>query len=106
MMEKGRVHLSTDRETKHRIALAARRRNLSVTDYCMEAIRRQLADDGVIEVRPTTTVQSQQSLEEVLAELRAVHQEILAHNDLGGTDVVEELNRMREERDLDLSGMH
>jgi hypothetical protein len=48
-MAKNRIQVYADDETKRRIELAAFIREVSVTDYCLDAIRRQMAEDDVLE---------------------------------------------------------
>jgi uncharacterized protein (DUF1778 family) len=48
-MAKARIQVYIDPETKHRLALAAARHAVTITEYCFEAIRQQLAEDDMIE---------------------------------------------------------
>lgn len=105
MMEKQRVHLYTDSETKRRIELAAHRHSLSLTDYCMRAIRRQLVDDGITQSSAAQEEHTARVEDALLDEVRALHQEIRNHRHGAGIGVDEELNQLREERDHDLSGL-
>jgi hypothetical protein len=93
------VQVYTDEETKRRIELAAARRDIAVTQYCLEAIKRQLAKDDVLEretiempVRPVRDT-------DLVANLRALHREIKAYRGGGLIDLDHKLEQIRQERD-------
>jgi uncharacterized protein (DUF1778 family) len=44
-MTKTRIQVYADEETRRRIALAAARQNVPITQYCLDAIKQQLAKD-------------------------------------------------------------
>jgi uncharacterized protein (DUF1778 family) len=103
-MTKVRIQVYTDEETKRRIELAAAKQDIAITQYCLEAIRQQLAEDDVLEretieipVRPTRD-------EELIANLCALREEIKARRggELIALDIVEQV---REERDYELTGL-
>ena len=48
-MNKRRIQVYSDPETKRRIELAAAKKQTSVTEYCLAAIEQQLADDDMLE---------------------------------------------------------
>jgi len=104
---KKRIQVYTDPETKRRIELAAAKHELAVTDYCLEAITQHLIEDDMLEkesieipIRPTKGAG-------LLADLRKLREAILA--DRGGkpidVDIAAFINRMRQERDEELTGM-
>ena len=43
------IQVYTDPETKRRVELAAAKHEISVTEYCFEAIQQQLAEDDLLE---------------------------------------------------------
>jgi hypothetical protein len=105
MMGKTRIQVYTDEETKRRIELAAARQDIAVTQYCLEAIKQQLAEDDMLEretieipIKPTRD-------EELIADLRALHEEIKAYRGGKFIDVDQELEQMREARDDELTGL-
>jgi uncharacterized protein (DUF1778 family) len=104
-MSKTRIQVYTDEETKRRIELAAARQDIAITQYCLEAIKQQLAEDDMLEketieirVKPTRD-------EDLIADLRALHEEIKAYRGGKLIDVDQELEQMREERDHELTGL-
>lgn len=106
-MEKQRIQVYADRETKRRIELAAAKYDMSVTLYCLEAIQQQLADDDLLEEEHITVPVSpaQPADDSFIDELRALHQDILAYRQGKWIDVDAELEAMREERDYELTGL-
>ena len=48
-MTKQRIQVYAEPDIKRRIELAAAKRDTPVTQYCLEAIMQQLADDNVLE---------------------------------------------------------
>ena len=48
-MGKRRIQVYADEETKRRVELAAAKHHMAVTEYCLSAIRQQLADDDMLE---------------------------------------------------------
>lgn len=48
-MTKKRTQVYADEETKRRVDLAAAKHNVPVTEYCLAAIKQQLAEDDVLE---------------------------------------------------------
>jgi hypothetical protein len=106
-MTKKRIQVYTDAETKRRIELAAAKHDIAITQYCLAAIKQQLAEDDVlecerVEIPVDPTHAENQGL---IADLRALHNQIKA--DRGGEliDVDRELAQMREERDRELTGL-
>jgi uncharacterized protein (DUF1778 family) len=103
-VNKKRIQVFADLETKRRIELAAARRNVSVTQYCLEAIRQRLADDVML-ARETGEIPTKQTKDEdLIADLRALRERILTRRDgkLISPDIVEQV---REERERGLLGM-
>jgi hypothetical protein len=106
-MEKTRIQIYAAPEMKRRVELAAAKHHMAVTEYCLQAITQQLADDDLLEEEqihiPVTP--AKQRDDTLIAELRALHQNILAYRKGELIDVDTELEQMREERDYELTGM-
>lgn len=103
-MIKKRIQVYADPETKRRIELAAARRDIPVTQYCLEAIHQKLAEDDMLE-RETVEIPIKQTKDEdLIANLRALREKILASRGgkLISLDIVEQV---REERDRELLSM-
>ena len=104
-MNKMRIQVYTDQETKRRIELAAARQDIAITQYCLEAIRQQLAEDDMLE-RESIEIPIKPAKEEgLIADLRALHEEIKTYRGGKLIDVDQELEQMREERDYELTGL-
>lgn len=106
-MPKTRIQVYADDEIKHRIELAAAKRHVAVTEYCLDAIVQQLADDAVLEEMEITIPVKAASHEDLWDRLRDLHDRILAER--GGeyiTDVDDIIEQMRSERDDELLGMY
>jgi hypothetical protein len=106
-MDKQRIQIYADSEMKRRIALAAAKYNVPVTEYCWQAITQQLADDEVLEeaqisipVMPTKPTD-----DTLIADLRALQARIKARRGGKPIDVDCMMEEMREERDYELSGV-
>jgi uncharacterized protein (DUF1778 family) len=103
-MNKKRIQVYADPETKRRIELAAARRDIPVTQYCLEAIHQKLAEDDLL-MRETVEIPIKQTKDEdLIANLRALREKILVSRGgkLISLDIVEQV---REERDHGLLSM-
>lgn len=105
-MIRKRIQVYADPETKRRIELAAAKRDLAVTEYCLAAIEQQLAEDDVLEqesilmpVMPAKNVYP-------LRELHALRERILARRRGQLIDVAEAVEQAREERDHEIHDAH
>jgi uncharacterized protein (DUF1778 family) len=101
-MTRQRIQVYTDPETKRRVELAAAKHEISVTEYCFEAIRQQLAEEDLLEreqidisIKPIQDTQ-------LIADLRELREKIKA--DRGGKllDLDTVFDEMHEERDHEL----
>ena len=103
-MIKKRIQVYADPETKRRIELAAARRDIPVTQYCLEAIHQKLAEDDMLERETVEIPIKQIKDEDLIANLRALREKILASRGgkLISLDIVEQV---REERDHELLSM-
>jgi hypothetical protein len=104
-MAKTRIQVYADEETKRRVELAAARQDIAVTQYCLEAIRQQLAEDDMLELETIEIPAVPDGGEDLIPNLRALHQEIKAYRGSKLVDVDQELEQMREERDHELTGL-
>lgn len=99
-----RIQVYTDAETKRRIELAAARRDVAVTQYCLEAIRQRLADEEMLEKEKIEIpVRPEEKDENLIADLRALRERILAERGGKLIDVDQIIETMREERDGELT---
>lgn len=100
-----RIQVYTDAETKRRIELAAARRDIAVTQYCLEAIRQRLADEEMLEKEKIEIpIRPEEKDENLIADLRALRERILERR--GGRPITRDvLDELRDERDRELSGL-
>jgi uncharacterized protein (DUF1778 family) len=103
-MTKQRIQVYADPEIKRRIELAAHKRDTPVTQYCLDAIIQQLADDEVLEARSILIDIKPDPDDTLLDEMRALREEILARRrgEMITADIVEQV---RSERDDELINM-
>lgn len=105
-MDRQRIQVYTDPETKRRIELAAAKREMAVTAYCLEAIKRQLLEEAMLEEEQVEMPPSKPG-ESMIAELRALREAILAERE--GiplqVDIAALIERMRAGRDEQLVGL-
>ena len=80
-MKKHRIQVYADDETKRRIELAAFIREVSVTDYCLDAIRQQMADDDMLERAQVEVRLGAGAPGDLGDDLRALRQRILARRE-------------------------
>ncbi|MGQ9556149.1 MAG: hypothetical protein ACUVWR_18765 [Anaerolineae bacterium] len=105
-MERERIQVYADKDTKRRIELAAAKRDVPVTQYCLEAIRQQLAEDDVLEVE-NVLIQITSGKEAQLVEaLRALQHRIKARRGGQLIDVERALEETRQEREYELTNLH
>lgn len=105
-MNKQRIQVYADPQTKRRIELAAAKYDIPVTEYCLRAIEQQLVDDGLLEAEAITIPMTSVSADDWLAQIRALHQDILAERGGEPIDVDAELEQMRAERENELDDAH
>lgn len=104
-MAKKRIQVYTDEETKRRIELAAAKQDIAVTAYCLAAIIQQLIEDDMLEREKIEIPIRQTRDENLIADLRALREEIKARR--GGKPIdIDIVNVVREERDYELTGLH
>jgi len=105
-MIKQRIQVYADQETKRRIELAAAKRRIAVTEYCLAAIRQQLGEDSVLEEGQIEIPIVPAKDKELLAGLRALQDKIEARRGGRPVDVDQLLEQTRAERDYELTGLH
>ena len=103
-MAKTRIQVYADEETKRRVELAAARQDVAITQYCLEAIRQQLAEDDMLEQEVIEIPVKPAREEGLIASLRALREKIRARRggELIKLDIVEQV---REEREHELIGL-
>ena len=106
-MDKQRIQVYAEPEMKRRIELAAAKYNVAVTEYCLQAITQQLADDDLLEEEQIhiAVAPSKRKDDTLITDLRALREAILA--DQGGKliDIDRIMEEMRDERDYELTGL-
>lgn len=105
-MPKTRIQVYADDEIKRRIELAAAKRHVAVTEYCLDAIVQQLADDAVLDDMEITIPVKARSNEKLYDELIELTDRILAERGGEYIDVDEIIDQVRSERDDELLDMH
>ncbi len=104
-MPNTRIQVYADEELKRRIELAAIRREVAVTQYCLEAIKQQLAEDDMLDIEQIEIpiVQKRQG-NHLTRDLRRLREQVLASR--GGRPIeLDIMMLVREERDDELLGV-
>ncbi len=104
-MEKKRIQVYADPEMKRRIELAAAKYNMAVTEYCLNAIRQQLADDDLLEATQVTISLSPTLDEDFIDSLEALQEKIKARRSGQPIDIDRFIEEMRAEREEELLGL-
>ncbi len=103
-MERKRIQVYADPEIKRRVELAAAKRAVSVTEYCLEAITEQLIEDDLLERETIEVPVRVEKDEDLIADLRALRERILIRR--GGVPLdADILDRVREERDYEITSL-
>jgi hypothetical protein len=105
-MAQKRIQVYADEETKRRVELAAAQHEVAVTAYCLAAIKQQLLEDDLLESDTVEIAVKPARETSLVAELRALQQEIKAHRKGKPIDVDRVMNQLREEREHELSRLH
>ena len=107
LLMKSRIQVYTDYEMKRRIELAATQSDIPVTQYCFEAIVQRLQEDSVLDQEKIEVPVSQaENDKQLIADLRALHQEIQAHRQgKPPIDVEKVIDEMYEEQEYDILGL-
>ncbi|MSP12184.1 MAG: hypothetical protein EXR62_04410 [Chloroflexi bacterium] len=104
-MGKTRIQVYADPETKRRIELAAAKREIAVTEYCLEAIKQQLLEDDILEAEQIEIPVKKTKDTDLIAELEALHADILAYRGGKPVEIDAVIDQLREERDYELTGL-
>ena len=103
-MNKTRIQVYADPRLKRRVELAAAKRDVPVTEYCLEAIIQRLAEDEVLEAEQIVIDLDDRSDGALLSELMALHERILADRNGVPVDTSDLLEEVRYEREAELVG--
>lgn len=104
-MTKKRIQVYADEETKRRVQLAAAKHRVSVTEYCLTAIEQRLAEDDLLERQEIEIAIKPLEKNDLIPELRALHDDILTYRNGEPIDVDRHLSAVRGERDEELIGL-
>lgn len=104
-MIKKRIQVYADEETKRRVELAAAKHEIPVTQYCLAAIKQQLAEDDLLEREQIEIAIKPPKKDDLIAELQALHEDILTYRNGEPLDIDRDPEAMREERDDELIGL-
>jgi|SRR3954467_9697082 len=104
-MERQRIQVYANSELKRRIKAAAAKHNMPVTEYCLNAIQQQLADEDLLQPEQIEIQSSKKKDGSLIANLRELHQEILAYRNGELFNVDTELEQLRDERSYELTGL-
>lgn len=94
-----------DQQVRRRIKLAATKRDMRVSQYCLEAILERLEEDEILE-KETPEVAQEGEEETTVEELRNWQE--MVKTKLGGRplpDSADLLSRLREERTREIAGL-
>jgi hypothetical protein len=103
-MTKKRIQIYVDDETLRRIELAAAKHNIPITTYGLNAIQQQLEEDNIEVTEPASDLE-QAEFQELLTDLRGLHERILQKRGGQPVDVDALLEQLREERDEEALGL-
>ena len=104
-MHKRRIQVYADYDMKRRIELAAAKYNMPVTEYCLNAIQQQLADDDLLEEEQVAIPITPRTDNDLIADLRALRNRILARRSGQPIDI-DIVEQVRAERDEELLGLY
>ena len=98
-MTKHRIQVYADAELKRRIELAAAKQDVAVTQYCLAAIARQLADDTLLEAEEIVVQVTPSYDDALLADMRDLRERITARRNQTPItmDVLAEVRAERED---------
>jgi len=104
-MNKKRIQVYADRETKRRIELAAAKHDIAVTEYCLAAIKQQLGEDAVLEEAQIEIQINPTGDTDFIVSLRALQDRIKVRRAGKLIDVDTLLDQTRAERVDELIGL-
>ena len=104
-MEENCIKLLPDTETERRIELVAVKRDVTVAEYCLAAIQRQLAEDEQLE-RFRLDIPGRSGVdEEFFRSLQALREKTKVRREGQPIDVDRIMTQMRDERDNEILGL-
>jgi hypothetical protein len=98
-MTKACIQVYANAETKRRVELAAVRQGMPVTEYCLAAIKQRLVEDNMLERKQVEGPVQSSEKDNVIAELRILHQDILTYRNAELLDIDRDLTAVREARE-------
>jgi hypothetical protein len=104
-MDKKRIQVYADEEMKRRIELAAAKYDMPVTEYCLNAIEQQLAEDDLLEEQQVTISVNATLDKDFIDGLQALQEKIKRRRSGQRIDIDHIMSAMRAERDDELLGM-
>lgn len=104
-MPKKCIQIYVDEGIRRRIELAAAKRNVSITSYCLAAIKQKLAEDDLLERDQIEIATTQRDEDDLIADLQALHAEILAYRGGQLLDINRGLEATRKARDDEIAGL-
>lgn len=105
-MIKQRIQVYADSDTKRRIELAAAKRDVAVTEYCLNAILVRLGEDELLTtdiVEIPINVHLEATIFDNLSDL---HQRILKYRNGIPIDIDAVLDQVRHEREDEIIGLY
>ena len=105
-MAEPRIQVYMDSETKRRVEVAATKIGIPITQYCLQAIKQQLADDDMLDQDTVEIRIKPLARDDQLVRLRTLHEEIMAYRSGEPLDVEGVLDQVRQERDRELTDLH
>ena len=104
-MNRKRIQVYADPETKRRIELAAAQHDVAVTEYCLGAIKQQLQEDDLLDTQSIEILIKPVRETILIAELRKLHRQINADRRGSPIDVDDILAQVRGEREHELDSL-
>lgn len=98
-MYKAQLKIQIDPETKQRVEVAAAEKKISVDDYVLNAVQRQLAEESLQNEEPSLTKDESVQLAQEMISLR---EKILAERNNEYIDINAIIDLVRDERDAEL----
>jgi hypothetical protein len=104
-MPQERIQVYTDQETKRMIELAAIRRSVPVTKYCLQAIKQQLVEEGLFGRKRVEIQIHPDNQTDLITNLRALQKKIMARRKGNSVEVDRVIEETHEERNEELVGL-
>jgi hypothetical protein len=104
-MDRKRIQVYADPETKRRIELAAAQHAVAVTEYCLGAIKQQLLEDDLLDAQSIEILVKPVRETILIAELRKLQRQINTDRNGKPIDLDVILAQVRDEREHELHGL-